>query len=301
MANLLSPGVAVTTKDLSQVTTSAGDSAACFSGDFVKGPVNTPVLISSVQELKDTFGNPTKFNYNQWYQVYNFLQYSGEIYVVRAADLNGTPSETALNYNSNEFVSSHIEHSIKGFDILSKQDSTIEFRDSNDLDLSKGKTLRFNTDPKLYKIISSEKVTVPVENPLYVELTDLSVDFNGVAEVGEGQTIPYDYETEDGASVAITAEGAEIDTIAKTIKFTKSGLVSIEFTAEKTGERPKTLVAQFDVAKIQTPAQPTQPTIDIPEIESGKDVTIAIEHEDGTTLKVAIKDDDGLKGRVNVI
>lgn len=296
--NLLSPGVAVTTKDLSQVTTSAGDSAACFSGDFVKGPVNTPVLISSVQELKDTFGNPTKYNYNQWYQVYNFLQYSGEIYVVRAADLNGTPSETALNYNSNEFVSSHIEHSIKGFDILSKQDSIIEFRDSNDLDLSKGKTLRFNTDPKLYKIVASEKVIVPVENPLYVELTDLSVDFNGVAEVEEGQTISYDYETEDGASVGITGEGAEIDTIAKTIRFTKSGLVGIEFTAEKTGERPKTLAAQFNVAKIQTPAQPT---IQVPEVESGKETIIAIEHEDGTTLKAQIKDDDGLKGKVNVI
>lgn len=296
MATLLSPGVAVTTKDLSQVTTSAGDSAACFSGDFVKGPVNTPILISSVQELKDTFGNPTKYNYNQWYQVYNFLQYSGEIYVVRAADLNGTPSETSLNYNSNEFVSSHIEHSIKGFDILSKQGETIEFRDG--IDLSKGKTLRFNADPKLYKIVESEKVVVPVANPLYVELTDLSVDFNGIGEVEEGQTIPYDYETEDGASVGITTDGADVDTIAKTIKFTKNGLVSVTFTAEKTGERPKTLVAQFNVAKIQTPEQPE---IQVPEIESGAETIIAIEHEDGTTLKAQIKDDDGLKGKVNVI
>lgn len=298
MANLLSPGVAVTTKDLSQVTTAAGDSAACFSGDFVKGPVNTPVLISSVQELKETFGNPTKYNYNQWYQVYNFLQYSGEIYVVRAADLNGTPSETQLNYNSSEFVSSHIEHSIKDFDILNANAETLEFRDSNDIDLSKGKTLRFNTDPKLYKIVASEKVVVPVENPLYVPLTDLSVDFNGVAEVEEGQTISYDYETEDGASVGITGEGAEIDTIAKTIRFTKNGLVSIEFVAEKTGERPKTLVAQFNVSKIQTP---TQPTIDMPQVESGAETIISVEHEDGTTLKAQIKNDDGLKGKVNVI
>lgn len=298
MANLLSPGVAVTTKDLSQVTTAAGDSAACFSGDFVKGPVNTPVLIGSVQELKETFGNPTKYNYNQWYQVYNFLQYSGEIYVVRAADLNGTPSETALNYNSNEFVSSHIEHSIKDFNILNVNAETLEFCDSENLDLSKGKTLRFNTDPKLYKIVESEKVVVPVENPLYVPLTDLSVDFNGVSEVEEGQTISYDYETEDGASVGITGEGAEIDTIAKTIRFTKSGLVGISFTAEKTGERPKTLLAQFNVAKIQTPSQPT---IDIPEVESGSETIISVEHEDGTTLKAQIKDDDGLKGNVNVI
>lgn len=298
MANLLSPGVAVTTKDLSQVTTAAGDSAACFSGDFVKGPVNTPVLIGSVQELKETFGNPTKYNYNQWYQVYNFLQYSGEIYVVRAADLNGTPSETSLNYNSNEFVSSHIEHSIKDFNILNANAETLEFRDANDIDLSKGKTLRFNTDPKLYKIVESEKVVVPIENPLFVPLTDLSVDFNGVSEVEEGQTISYNYEIKDGANVSVTADGAEVDTVAKTIKFTKSGLVGITFTAEKTGERTKTLLAQFDVAKIQTPVQPE---IQAPEVESGKDVTISIEHEDGTTLKAQIKDDDGLKGKVNVI
>lgn len=298
MASLLSPGVSVTTKDLSQVTTSAGDSAACFSGDFVKGPVNTPVLITSVQELKDTFGNPTKYNYNQWYQVYNFLQYSGEIYVVRAADLNGTPSESGLSYNSNEFVSSHIEHSIKGFDILSQNAETLEFRDANDIDLSQGKTLRFNTDPELYKIVASEKVVVQVENPLFVPLTDLSVDFGGINEVEEGQTINYNYETEDGANVGITADGAEVDTASKAIKFTKNGLVGITFTAEKTGKRVKTLVAQFDVAKIATPAQPE---IQVPVIESGKDVTISIEHEDGTTLKAQIKDDDGLKGKVNVI
>lgn len=99
MANLLSPGVAVTTKDLSQVTTAAGDSAACFCGDFIKGPVNAPTLISSVAELKETFGGPTKANYNQWYQCYNFLQYSGELYVVRAADINGTLTETDFKYS----------------------------------------------------------------------------------------------------------------------------------------------------------------------------------------------------------
>lgn len=294
MASLLSPGVAVTTNDLSQVTTAAGDSAACFAGDFVKGPVNVPTLISSVQELKETFGNPTKYNYNQWYQVFNFLQYSGSIYVTRAADLNGTPTQTGLSYNSNEFVASNIEKSIENFDVLNNGGNTLEFRDN--IDLEAKDTIRFNEDPKTYRVLSAEKVQVPVKNPLFVPLVDLSVNIE-VQNVEQGQTINFDYELEDDADIEITSEGAEIDANLKTIKFTKSGLVGVVFKGSKTGERPKTLEAQFDVQKI---ASPSAPEVQTPDIESGSKAEFSVEHEDGTILKAQIKDDDGQKGKVNV-
>lgn len=294
MANLLSPGVAVTTKDLSQVTVAAGDSAACFAGDFVKGPVNVPTLISSVQELKDTFGNPTKFNYNQWYQVFNFLQYSGSIYVVRAADLNGTPEQSNLSYNSNEFVASNIEKQIKDFDILNQEESTIEFRDGIEIEV--GDTLRFNADSKTYRVKSADKVSVPVENPLFVPLCDLNVTIPE-GEVEQGQTITYDYESDGNVSVT-NEDGAEIDTTNKTIKFTKSGLVSITFTASKNNLRDKILQANFEVNKI---AQPVVDTENITkELESGAKVEIEIQHEADTEIKAQIADDDGLKGKVNV-
>ena len=293
MATLLSPGVLVTTNDLSQVTSSSGDSAACFCGDFTKGPVNVPTLISSVSELKETFGKPTKYNYNQWYQAYNFLQYSGELYVVRAADLNGTPTQTSLSYNSNEFVSSYIEYKIKNSEIVNSNDNVVEFGDNIDF---KNKTIRFGTDPKTYKILSKENVTIQVNNPEFIQLTNLEVSIpDADFGVEEGQTISYSF-TSDG-DVTVTSDGAEIDPLAKTIKFTSNGLISVKFVAHKANQRDKTLQADFTVSKIQKPEQPVLASLDI---ISGNKVEIPITHEDGTSILASIKDDNGNKGSVNV-
>lgn len=80
---LLSPGIEVVERDSSLVVPIAGSSFAVYCGQFYKGPSDVPVLITSVQELIDTFGYPTNSNANDWYQVYSFLQYSNTIYVVR--------------------------------------------------------------------------------------------------------------------------------------------------------------------------------------------------------------------------
>lgn len=62
---------------------------ACFCGTFEKGPINEPVFITSINELKDIFGQPkigTSTGYSKdWYQVYNYLQYSSGIYVTRTS------------------------------------------------------------------------------------------------------------------------------------------------------------------------------------------------------------------------
>lgn len=60
---------------------------ALFVGEFEKGPINEPKLISSAIEFKLTFGRATDFNFNDWYQVYNYLQYPGspKIFVCRTS------------------------------------------------------------------------------------------------------------------------------------------------------------------------------------------------------------------------
>jgi len=86
---LLSPGVEVIESSVGLTVATAGSSYACYAGVFSKGPADGAVLITSTQMLVDTFGTPTSTNYNDFYQCYNFLRYSGSLYVCRLVDRNG--------------------------------------------------------------------------------------------------------------------------------------------------------------------------------------------------------------------
>jgi len=77
--------------------------SAIFCGYFEMGPVDYPVYITTVDELKKTFGRNILSFYNDWNQVFNFLQYSNGIWIVRtiAKDINLGPIGTnATNANS---------------------------------------------------------------------------------------------------------------------------------------------------------------------------------------------------------
>lgn len=89
MAEFLSPGVFVEEIDASTIAPTVSTSVGVFSGKFKKGPVGQFLLVTSVAELIDLYGQPTNENYNDWYQAYNFLQYGNKLYISRAANLNG--------------------------------------------------------------------------------------------------------------------------------------------------------------------------------------------------------------------
>lgn len=90
---LLSPGVEVIEKDASLTVPTAGSNFGAYAGKFTKGPSDEPILITSLQMFIDTFGYPTNNNYNDWYQVKSFLDYSNTIYVARGIDRNGSDAE----------------------------------------------------------------------------------------------------------------------------------------------------------------------------------------------------------------
>lgn len=262
MANLLSPGVAVTTNDLSQVVQAAGDSQACFSGDFVKGPVNVPTLITSIAELKEIFGNPTSQNYNQWYQVFNFLQYSGEILVTRAADTNGTPKETPLTFNSGDFVGTTKDTKIENTEIVAQEENKISLKNNAKL-LNVNDNIKFKNDPKIYVITKVENKTIQVKNPDFVELTELEVSLIKPTFF-EDETITFDYTSNGNVTIQALQSGfIQIDEANKTIKPLKSGSVDIVFTAQKDNLRAKklketlTIQARPEVDLIVTPSSIT--------------------------------------------
>lgn len=90
MAEMLSPGVFVTEVDASTIVPTVSNSVGVFAGNFVKGPVDTYVLVTSVSDLISYYGYPSNDNYNDWYQCYNFLQYGNKLLVSRAANVGGT-------------------------------------------------------------------------------------------------------------------------------------------------------------------------------------------------------------------
>ena len=81
---MLSPGVQVNEIDLSLRVDQVSNSIGCFGGMFEKGPVDNKILLTTVTDFESFFGVPNKTNFNQWYQVYNYLQYANKIWVARA-------------------------------------------------------------------------------------------------------------------------------------------------------------------------------------------------------------------------
>jgi hypothetical protein len=58
---------------------------AAFVGHFERGPINTPIYITNIDEFKFLFGRGVENHFNDWYQVYNFLQYASGIWVIRTS------------------------------------------------------------------------------------------------------------------------------------------------------------------------------------------------------------------------
>ena len=99
MAFQLSPGVAVSEIDLTTVVPSVATSIGGFAGKFAWGPINQIVNIGNEVRLADTFGKPTADNYEYWFSAANFLAYSNNLKVVRAANTD-TDIATSTNFKA---------------------------------------------------------------------------------------------------------------------------------------------------------------------------------------------------------
>ena len=85
-----SPGVFIQEVDLTRGTADAiTENVGVVAGAFTKGPVDQLVYISTELELRETFGEPADENHEYWHTINNFLEYSGNCYVVRCDDSIG--------------------------------------------------------------------------------------------------------------------------------------------------------------------------------------------------------------------
>jgi phage tail sheath protein FI len=95
MAFQLSPGVNVSEIDLTTVVPSVATSIGAFAGPFAWGPIGEIVTISDEVRLADRFGKPDNSNYEYWFSAANFLAYTNNLKIVRAANITSTKNATA--------------------------------------------------------------------------------------------------------------------------------------------------------------------------------------------------------------
>ena len=112
MAFQLSPGVNVSEIDLTTIVPSVATSIGGIAGNFNWGPVNEVVTVSDEVQLVSLFGKPDTTNYEYWFSAANFLAYSNNLKIVRAANTTSTLNATAnasgiLIENESDYVNNH--------------------------------------------------------------------------------------------------------------------------------------------------------------------------------------------------
>lgn len=105
MAFQLSPGVNVSEIDLTTIVPAVATNDGALAGLFRWGPVGERVFISNEDQLVRRFAKPTNYNAETWFTAANFLSYTNNLYVVRAAETTGsTPTVTGDTTGANTIV-----------------------------------------------------------------------------------------------------------------------------------------------------------------------------------------------------
>jgi phage tail sheath protein FI len=108
MATQLSPGVNVTEIDLTTVVPAVSTSIGGLAGLFQWGPVGDRVTVSSETDLVTRFGKPSNMNAETWFTAANFLGYTNNLIVVRAANTTGTTPSVSANTTANNINSNNV-------------------------------------------------------------------------------------------------------------------------------------------------------------------------------------------------
>ena len=114
----VSPGVNVSEIDLTTIVPSVSTTTGAFAGVFRWGPVEEAVLISSENELVNTYGKPTANNFETWFTAANFLAYGNQLYISRAANTD--------NYNAVANTGTLVNYFIKNSTDWTSQESTVQ-------------------------------------------------------------------------------------------------------------------------------------------------------------------------------
>lgn len=89
------PEIKVLTEDYTTIAQKSQEHNVFYAGWFDRGPVGEIQQISSIYDLKITFGKPTSQNWDIWHQIYNYFLYGNNcIYIARTASEVSEPARS---------------------------------------------------------------------------------------------------------------------------------------------------------------------------------------------------------------
>jgi len=147
----LSPGVYINEQDNSAIVPSVSSSIAFFAGNFDKGVIEQPFLITNKKDLEYYFGKPTDKNYNEWFQCYKFLDYADKLVISRVFSETGTKTKTNISVPGNHTVGDRL---INGLDSVENiyRNSIITFEGQELQSRYKVKNIDFDESTQTYAI-----------------------------------------------------------------------------------------------------------------------------------------------------
>lgn len=114
--NLASPGIVVKEIDLTTGRVApSSDKVGAIVAPFAKGPVNSPTLVESENDLLNTFGEPypTDKHFEHWLVASSYLAYGGSLRVVRAG--GGNLQNAYVGTGASVYIESAEDYSNKGY------------------------------------------------------------------------------------------------------------------------------------------------------------------------------------------
>lgn len=91
---MTSPSVQISSIDKSYYIPRITNELTAFVGHFERGPIDVPVYITNIDQFKFLFGRGVNEFHQDWYQVYNFLQYASGLWVVRTAGMKRSNADS---------------------------------------------------------------------------------------------------------------------------------------------------------------------------------------------------------------
>lgn len=96
---------------------------ALFVGDFAWGPVETPITITSVDDLTTTFGAPTDSNRINWMVIRDYIRTAGQIRIIRIAK-PGARNAVLSKYRLFSMMVSNVVGEFQPGDYITIQDNS---------------------------------------------------------------------------------------------------------------------------------------------------------------------------------
>ena len=169
---------------------------AFFGGNFTKGPIEQPFVITNKDELVRYFGEPTNSNYNEWFQCSKFFDYGNQLLISRAYTDNKVTAVEAtegLSEGNSDFVMTDVSKVLIN-SIVSFEDD--DFGTCTDAEKIYTVTnISYDSGTEKYTITIDNPVcdTIPVGKMIYVQHEHINAGISAYQSLKEATAPKADY------------------------------------------------------------------------------------------------------------